>query len=340
MKLGVADSLVECGLLWRMLVVLLLLACSANVHATLREANATVEDVLAALHRIPEAPRAVPCQAGGLRVPDGGHLQGIQQAEIERRPFIVMSGSASAESYLVLLALERSGAQVAALKPLLPRPFKHAGGLQVCGDYLAVGIEDDDRKVVSKVWILRLPELLRAGPLEPAIEIERHGAYERATAGAVALARVGDRHVLCVGTWDSATIDFYRSNGKALSDSDCRFELRESWDAKKADRSSWSDGDYASYQNLNLVVERSDRVFLIGFANAGGADAADVFHVALEAAVPVERRLQKVHRCALRGREASFRHGAGLTVVDTETLAILSCGYREFVIERFGPVHP
>ncbi|UCD49397.1 MAG: hypothetical protein JSW27_17925 [Phycisphaerales bacterium] len=335
MKCTHADKAIAASVLSKMLVTSLLLSCRVTaVRAA--DSNPRVDDVLVALTSIVPTPRSVPCDAGDFAVPSGGHLQGIQQATIAGQRFAILSGSAR-ESYLALIALEEDAGRVVKIKPLLPRPFKHAGGFQVCGDYLAVGIEDDNTKMASRIWILKLSDLLQTAVPTPIIEIERHGAYKRATAGAVGMAKVGSRHLLCVGTWDSATIDLYVSNGKALDDPACAFASRETWDAKQADRSNWSDGDFASYQNLNLVVDTSDRVLLIGFAHTRGSDVADVFELHMEPAVPVAKRLEKRHRHILHGQNTSFRHGAGLTVVDAETLTVLSCGYQKFVIERFEP---
>ncbi len=323
-----------------MLGALVSLACGAGLVCAAQgpaDSNPQVEDVLAVLGRVSQTPRAILCDSGGFDVPRGGHLQGIQQAVIDERPSLVLSGSASAESYLALVALDGSMGRVAAVKPLMSRPFKHAGGFQVCGDYLAVGIEDDNTKMASRVWILRLADLLRAAGPKPLVEIERTGAYQRATAGAVAMARVRDRHLLCVGTWDSTTIDMYLSNAKALDDPACAFAFRETWDARSADRSDWSDRGYASYQNLNLVIDTYDRVFLVGFAHTSGADVMDVFELRMEAAVPIEKRLRKVLRRDLHGRETSLRHGSGVVIADANTVAVLACGFREFVIERFEP---
>jgi len=315
--------------------LLLVLACADRSLWAAADTNPKIDDVLGALQRVSETPRQVPCHSGGFTVPPGGHLQGIQQAVIAGEPFMIISGSASRESYLTLISLEGGTARVSAIKPLLPRPFKHAGGFQVCGDYLAVGIEDDNTKETSRVWILKLPQLVKAVRPRPIIEIERRGQYKRATAGAVGMTKVAGRHLLCVGTWDSATIDIYLSNGKALDDSACEFEFRETWDVKKADRSQWSDRDFAAYQNINLVTDTSDRVFLVGFARTGGADVADVFELKLEVSVSPERRLEKLRRCVFQGQETSFRHGAGLVIIAPNTLNILSCGYQKFTIERF-----
>ncbi len=315
---------------------ILFLACAGGVVSA-ADSNARVDDIGRALAQLSSTPQLVPCEAGVFAVPGGGHLQGIQQATIGGSPFLVVSGSSTDESYLALIALESDVGYVKAIKPLLARPFKHAGGFQVCGDYLAIGIEDDETRVVSKIWIVALAELPKDSKLAPAVEIPRRGAYERATAGAVAMATVCDRYVVCVGTWDSATIDIYRSNGKALSDSSCSFAFRETWDAARADRSNWSDPDFASYQNLNLVVDTDARAFLVGFARTGDNDVADVFEFRDNAAVPVERRLRKIQRFSFHGRRTSFQYGSGLAIKSSDAVGVLACGRREFVVERFEP---
>jgi hypothetical protein len=321
------------------LSVVLFLACAAHAESSSppSEANPQVTDVLAALKRIAPAPRPIPCATGDFTVPAGGHLQGIQQATIAGESFIILSGSAK-ESYLALIALEGSQARVSRIVPLMPRPFKHAGGFQVCGDYLAVGIEDDNTKDTSRIWIVPVSQLVNTARPKPTVEIERHGLYKRATAGAVALAKVRDRHLLCVGTWDCDTIDIYLSNGKPLEDPTCKFEFHETWVAKTANRSNWSDDDFASYQNLNLVVDTEDRVFLTAFARTSGDDVADVFE--LDLSQPPERRFQKLDRLILNPEETSFRHGSGLLVTDPNTATILSCGYQSFTIEHFTPLTP
>lgn len=300
-----------------------------------RETNPKVNHVPAVVARISATPGAMSCDPGKFTVPAGGHLQGIQQATMAGKPYVILSGSSSAFSYLALVAIEGDADRVTAIKPLLDRPFKHAGGIQVCGDYLAVGIEDDTARDTSKVWILRLGDLLEKTRPEPVIEIQRYGAYKRATAGAVALAKVQDKHLMCVGTWDSATIDIYRSNGKSLEDPNCAFDFVQTWDAAKADRSEWSDPDFASYQNLNLMVDVNDRVFLAGLARVGDEDVIDLFEYRSQITTPIERRFRKLLRRAVRSEQASFQNGAGLVVEDAHALTILSSAYREVVIERF-----
>jgi hypothetical protein len=329
----------------RMLAVLILIASLLLTGATARssseaqpvDVNPRISDVQAAFNEVSQTPHELTCRAGDFTIPAGGHFQGIQQAMIRGKRFAVISGSSDSDSYFVLASLEESTVRIVSLRRLLPRPFKHAGGFQVIGDYLAVGIEDNDAKDSSKIWILELSQLLGPGRLKPIVEIERRGEYKRSTAGAVGVAKARGRHLLFVATWDSATIDIYASNGKTLHDPDFAFKLRETWQANKADKSSWSDRHYAAYQNINLVVDRNDRVFMVGFGRTDAANVIDIFEVKLEEYVPTAKRFEKLGRRILKCRKTSFRSGSGLVFTDSGALAVLSCDHREFDIERFEP---
>jgi len=329
----------------RMLLALVLIAGllltgpvdRSDAEARPADMNPGLDDVLAALDEVSQTPHELACQAGDFAIPPGGHFQGIQQAMIGGKHFAVISGSSDSASYLVLVALENSTGRLVALKRLLASPFKHAGGFQVFGDYLAVGIEDNDAKDSSKIWILELSQLLAPGRPRPIVEIERRGQYKRATAGAVGVAKAHGRHLLVVATWDSATIDIYESNGKALHDPAFAFKLRETWQANKADRSSWSDRHYAAYQNINLVVDKNDHVFMVGFGKTDAENVMDIFEVKLEKSVPTPKRFEKLGRRILLCQKTSFQSGSGLAITDSTELTVLSCGHREFVIEWFAP---
>jgi hypothetical protein len=297
--------------------------------------NPRVDNVRAAFDAVTSTSRELTCQPGDFAIPAGGHFQGVQQAMIGGKQFAIVSGSSDSDSYLVLAAIEDSTARIMPLKRLLGRPFKHAGGFQVLGDYLAVGIEDNDAKNTSKIWILESSQLLGSGKLKPIIEIERRGVYKRATAGAVAIAKRHGRHLLLVATWDSATIDIYTSNGKALRDPAVEFRLHETWKANGADRSNWFDQHYAAYQNINLVADKEDRVFMVGFARTGSNNIADIFELKLEDSVPTAKRFEKLGRRIFHCRRTDFQSGSGLAITDSNDLIILSCAHREFVIERF-----
>jgi hypothetical protein len=301
------------------------------------DTNLVLDDVQTAFNSVSPTPRELLCKQGDFVIPAGGHFQGIQQATIDGRRFAIISASSDYDSYLVLAALDDSAAQPVLLNRLLGRPFKHAGGFQVLGDYLAVGIEDNTAKDSSKIWILELSQLSGSERPRPIVEIERRGAYKRATAGAVGIAKLGGRHLLLVATWDSATIDIYTSNGKTFGDRALEFRLHETWDANKADISDWSDQSFAAYQNINLVVDRKGSVFMVGFARTAAGNVADLFELKLDGSVPTAERLEKLGRRLFDCRKTDFGSGSGLAITGSGKLLILSCGHREFAIERFGP---
>ncbi|MGY8689183.1 MAG: hypothetical protein ACKVHP_15785, partial [Verrucomicrobiales bacterium] len=239
----------------------------------------------------------------------------------------ILSGSSDEESYLMLVRLDDKRRAVSATrKTLLPKPYKHAGGIQIAGRFLAVGIEDNEKKDTSIVWILDIDQL-KEETIKPFIEIKREGPVKRSTAGAVGLAKMGEKHLLAVGSWDSATIDFYESNNRPLEADDCQFTLVHSWDAADADRSKWFDPKLPSYQNINLIVDDHGAIQLIGFANTGGKNHADVFLVDLST-----HRLVKKTSHVFKCQDTSFQSGAGMH----GHTKVISCAGREWAIEGFG----
>ena len=156
-------------------------------------------------------------------LPKGGHLQGVQWFQRGGRDYLLLSGSADAFSYLLTVDLSGSPAS-AAITKLLNAPYRHAGGLQIFdGRFAAVGIEDNHARNTSKVWVIDTTTLTPGNRPVPLVEIERRGEIKVSTAGAIAIAKIEAGHRLIVGTWDSATLDMYQSNGHPLGDRRCTF---------------------------------------------------------------------------------------------------------------------
>ncbi|MDB4808578.1 hypothetical protein OAG85_01475 [Verrucomicrobiales bacterium] len=216
-----------------------------------------------------DEPRGVRFSLGG-GLPEGGHLQGVQAIVQGNYSKLLLSGSSNDFSYILTVPMSARGDAKGILTKLLPLPCRHAGGFQLVeGRYAAIGLEDNRLKDTSKVWVVDVAAKDFGEPVKPVISIERHGQVERATAGAIAMAGLGKRHLLVVGTWDSATLDFYESNEYPLEDVRCRFEKAGTWSATDADRRNWSDATYGSYQNVNLIVDAQGRCFLAGFCRRG-----------------------------------------------------------------------
>ena len=82
------------------------------------------------------------------------------------------------------------------------------------------------------------------------------GEEKLATAGAIAVVKRALDYLLIVGSWDSDTLDFYRSNGIALGESGCEFIYWQTWNRDDAVRDNWCDEIWGNYQNLNLLHSR------------------------------------------------------------------------------------
>ena len=296
-------------------------------------AEVDVPDVREALARMsPEASEVIHFDCGkGL--PEGGHLQGVQWIQRHGDDFMLLSGSSTAYSYLLTVALNDNQSKPTTITKLLDSPFRHAGGFQVVdGRYIAIGLEDNQTKDVSKVWILDGENTQLDQPL---IEIERRGKVERATAGAVALGKIGDQSLLIVGTWDLATLDFYWSNAASWTDPACQFTKRETWDLAKADRSDWRDPGYGSYQNINMIAEATGKQFLAAFCLEGVRNRLDLFELMVDEEIPTSGRLvkraSKVFHCA----KTTFKAGGGLHVLGDGSIRVYACSHRDGVIEIF-----
>jgi len=76
---------------------------------------------------------------------------------------------------------------------------------------------------------------------------------------------------------------------------------------------------------------------MVGFAKTGAENIMDIFELKLEESVPTAKRFEKLGRRIFHCQKTDFRSGSGLAVTDSKELLILSCGHREFAIERFEP---
>ena len=76
---------------------------------------------------------------------------------------------------------------------------------------------------------------------------------------------------------------------------------------------------------------------MVGFARTGTENIMDIFELKLEDSVPTAKRFEKLGRRIFHCQRTDFRSGSGLAITDSKKLLILSCGHREFAIERFEP---
>ncbi|HLP19898.1 MAG TPA: hypothetical protein VK174_06335 [Chitinophagales bacterium] len=229
------------------------------------------------------------------KVPAGGHLQGVQGFNRNGKEQLVLTGSSGSYSYYVSAPVDSE----ATLVKFLDSPYRHAGGCQLDGDMLYVGVEDNVAKDKAKVIALNMD-----GEIQRTVA-ERKGLYKRSTAGATAAIKV-DWEIIAVCDWDSKHIDFYLPTYDG-------YALQETYTMPDTSVSG-------AYQNINLVADTAGHIFMIGFCKAGNTNRADLFSVDANYQLTLlsSRYFKTTNEC-------SFRYGAGLRVINKNTLAIYAC---------------
>ncbi len=278
----------------------------------------------------------IPLEFGQFRFPNGGHIQGVQLKSMDgignERLFLSHDSDAVAYIAVAERAPNGAGSRRATVRHVIELPsdgkqppLRHPGGIQLLGDILAVGVEDNQDKFRSQVqfWDVSIPHAPRQ---RTPLTINRESSTpKRKTAGAVGLIDRGTNVLAVVANWDSAILDFYESNGKPLSDEASRFDLRWVWDSAEANRTGWSpDQHWGKYQALNLLKDESGRILLAGFHTTPDArNVVDLFEITLGA--PIYERIRKVLSIGVRLPGATmFRYGGGLQITTNKTLRWLA----------------
>lgn len=255
----------------------------------------------------------------------GGHLQGIQQTHHSSNTYYVLSGSSSEYAYY---AIAKSGEEnmVISINKILDKPFKHAGGFQIHKNLMAIGVEDNDAKNISKVFIFHLDNPEKP-PQEPLAIIDRMGTFKRATAGCVGIVVKQGKVIVVVGDWDTEHLDFYRIDEGKLFEEDATLELEYSINTKKMDKSSWIDESWLSYQNINFIIDAQDNLLLAGMtSNREGENVLDLFLVELSSDLTTFQLHKVKSRIFPSNDQTKFRWGAGTHIDQNNKLSILSCG--------------
>lgn len=266
----------------------------------------------------------------------GGHIQGIQKYSTGEKDYLLLSGSSERVAYMAFAEYD-STARIIQIDTLMTEPFRHAGGFQIMDHYLAVGIEDNHLRTSSRVIIYDLTQVGEA-PLTPLHSLERNGAYERATAGAVGLCQMGRYVVLVVANWDARHTDWYITPTEGFENGEIHFQKIASLEMAKLDKGSWSDPEWASYQNINLFTGPDpDDLFLVGLTTSGGQNIADLYRVdvsnsirtyltqTMDPAHPPIQIVKLQRRTYDAVGNTSFRYGAGLYRSPQGTWEIFSC---------------
>ena len=301
-----------------------------------KDFNPTIKDPILTFANIPVRGRNIELQLGKKNFPHGGHFQGIQFFNHEQNGEICyLTRRSDKQAYLVLVEKNKKAEQFCTIQKILEYPsdgyippLRHPGGFQIIGDFMVVGVEDDQEKMRSQIQFWDLSEPLQPILKTPLTVFRNSKSKKEKTAGAVGICKRKSDHLLAVGNWHSSTVDFYRSNGYPLNDDRCRFEDKPiiRWDKDKANTKDWKPNRrWGTYQSINLFADDSYNIYMVGFNRFWRRDFADLFVVDIRK--PTKKMIQKLDNkhMKLKGG-ATFLHAGGLLIKSSQELQFYSCG--------------
>lgn len=287
-----------------------------------RSDNSFHFNVIEGLENISATPVSVSFQNRLTIANTGGHLQGIQALTHQGQIYYIVSGSSDSQSYYSII---KTGPEnfVIAHNTILEKPFKHAGGFQIYENLMAIGVEDNDKKDKSKVFIFQIDNPERP-PLEPLAIIDRIGTEKRATAGCIAISEIGGKILVIVGDWDTINLDFYLIDREKLGLDPDALELEYSLNTTKMDKSAGIDDKWLSYQNINLIHGGEGQLYLAGMTtHASGREVLDLYQVSTNDLKSFS--LTKIFTKKFESNPTTrFRWGAGIHVSSSEKIQILT----------------
>jgi len=206
------------------------------------------------------------------QLPKGGHLQGIQLYQSGGQNYIFVSGSSNDVAYyFVAKGINDSLYHLAYIRKMLHKPFKHAGGFQIAGHYLVVGVEDDVAKDSSKVLVYDIanPGISDTVPLAVFL---RGGIFKESTAGAVGAMLKGDTLITAIASWDAATIDVVHFYLDKTSQGITTQKHIAKWNM--SNNVGWH-----AYQSINMYRFDESETLFIGTGSENGKQIVDVYTI-------------------------------------------------------------
>lgn len=285
--------------LYRLLVLGVVSLAATPVDAALNETNRRLLRMENQFDRLRshadllgfrQDPDLVPLAKGGLDR-TSTHFQGIARSSTPGRPYLFVTRAGMSDNdrgYLMIVRMgsrnsvgerlrsnryEKSdsveGTQPPAedrvVRALVFSRYQHPGGIQLCGDILAVpleGVIGDGPKGKVMFYDVSDPEnpRLLPGTIESTSKI-----------GIVGLTHLPDGKFLLVTTGgDGGTLKFYRSNRESFLDDGFAFRLHDTFDVDDVRDGTWDKGT-TSHQALQLMVQRDtdgvESVYLIAGHN-------------------------------------------------------------------------
>lgn len=323
----------------RALILLGMTVIAQLLLAQNNDKNPATTDIPKAFENVHVERTKVPFKNPDFKIRNsGGHLQGVQYYTNGTTEFVIVSGSSDSSSYYAMIDIADSVQKVVRYHEMMETPYDHAGGFQVIGDFLVIGVEDNLDKNTSKILFYNISNP-GVSDVEPVITINRDGEFKTKTAGAVGITFFDTQHLLAVATWDANTIDFYWSNAKPLYDPACKFELIQTWTPNKGEKDEWIDKWWRSYQGINLFTGADGKMYMLAFFRSKDGNFVDLFELSFSQET-LKFTLKKTASKQFYVADGNhFRNGGGVRLVGPEELNIytipINIGKKKTVIDWF-----
>ncbi len=236
------------------------------------DANRTLRDVRAAFQAVP--PRGDLFEVDGKSPTVFGVLESHVQGVARNHRFLCFSHSnkGASRGFLIFADATSGKVEVVLSTPEQADGLNHPSGIQACGDYLAVPLENISGHNRSAVAIYDLEAVSGTNTQPIQLGIREDGRK----AGGLGFARVfgaDQRAVHLIATYDGGVVQFYRSNGEQLTSSSLAWTC--------VGRARVDDGGKGTGpDSIQLVVEDSGALFLIAAGAEGDTrDWARLFSV-------------------------------------------------------------
>lgn len=261
-------------------------------------------------------------------IPDA-HVQGVASYN----DYIIMTHSAQkldGDGWLVILN-KKSNKIVQRVKTPVLREINHPGGIQQIGNYLAVSLEPHYPKSKLKTSFILFYDLRQLSDTQPPILLEKPIITRKdKKAGAVGITTYKEEGIdkFLVAVYDNGSVDFYKSNGKLLSDPECNFEFISSC-------------NYTGADNLCLVTDKQEKVYMIGLrsrmetrdlifvkTDVPVADYVDLYLIDTSTMTinPIAQNIHFISNDKMLANEVGvhFRYGAGIRIVSPQNIEVLA----------------
>lgn len=203
-----------------------------------------------------------------------------------------------------------------------PVEYNHPGGIQQIGNFLAVSLEhhlDPPQKDAS----IRFYDLRNLSDTQPPILLEKPIIYrnnKKARAVGITTYKENGIDKFLVAVCDRCSVDFYKSNGKLLSDPQCIFEFINSCKLSPG------------ADNLCLITDREEKVYMVCFRSDRSGDSCDDYvdlHLIDTSTMAIEVSKYNIHfisdhKMLLSFMGVHFMNGAGIRILSPQNIEVLA----------------